>query len=136
MFEVEIFEGRLGRIDQPEWAPLKSLLPELLCGRFMWMNSVELENGTTLEAYKHSDTRRYLWLAGDCSAYECLGDYGYRRMRRVDAIEQAFGTRWVLFTASATEKRALRTLLSDLAKECQEGHLLPASPALPLRFVP
>ena len=135
MYDVELLRGWLGQFDQPEWEPLEALLPDLLCRRFMWMNSVLLEDRHELQAYKHKDTRRYLWLDPETAAYESVGDHGFRRMRRRDALEQVFGVWWLLKIATAAERSALAELLDDRFDE-EEGRLLPACPALPLRFVP
>ena len=135
MDDVVLQQGRLGQFEQPDWQPLETLLPDLLCRRFMWMNSVLLEDGRELQAYKHSDTRRYLWLDPAARTFESLGDHGFRIMRRREAVEQVFGVWWVLEVAEAPERRALAQVFRDLA-DGGDRHLLPACPALPLRFVP
>jgi hypothetical protein len=44
---------------------------------FMWMFRVDLTNGTAIEAYKHSRSRRYLYLDGSGCAYALVGDVTY-----------------------------------------------------------
>jgi hypothetical protein len=89
MYDETIVDGWLGSIDTPNWDPLESFLPLVLCSGFMWMNSIELENGSELHAYKHRLTRRYLHLDNEADAWESLDRGRYRRMRHSDAIEQA-----------------------------------------------
>src|SRR5687768_4074852 len=108
MLDVEMFYGCVGRTEAPEWAPLNALLPEPLWVRFMWMNTVELDDGRDLHAYKHADTRRYLYLDTDAVAYEHLDRGRYRRMRTTDALEATFGVWWLLRVATAEEQEALR----------------------------
>jgi hypothetical protein len=138
VFDTDVFEGRLGQYEKPNWEPLRSLLPLCLCDGFMWMNSVRLNDGTEVQAYKHIDTRRYLWLADDASPYEYLGRNRYRPMRSLDAVEEVFGTYWALCDATPAEKRALKRAFQTAleADEARRVPLLPSSPALPLRFVP
>jgi hypothetical protein len=45
----------------PEWEPLLNLAPDQV-EEFMWMFTVELRDGTRLQAYKHCWTRNYLHL--------------------------------------------------------------------------
>lgn len=47
----------------PEWEPLLNFAPDHI-DDFMWMYSVDLKDGTRLQAYKHYWTRRYLHLDG------------------------------------------------------------------------
>ncbi|HET7443589.1 MAG TPA: hypothetical protein VFJ57_02920 [Solirubrobacterales bacterium] len=62
MHWMKPIRGRMTRnFDRPEWGPLIELAPEYVDG-FMWMFEVELENGVSLHAYKHWETRRYLHL--------------------------------------------------------------------------
>lgn len=54
-------KGRTIDCAAPAWEPLIALAPEHV-DDFMWMHEVELEDGTRLHAYKHSQTGRYLHL--------------------------------------------------------------------------
>jgi hypothetical protein len=56
--------------ERPVWGPLVEVVGEELAGTFMWMNEEELEDGVVLQAYKHIDTRRYLYLSEGGYAYE------------------------------------------------------------------
>ncbi len=60
--------GRWLRVDAPEWEPLLSLAPDHVVD-FMWMGTVQLVDGTRLQAYKHHWTRRYLHLSEDGRAF-------------------------------------------------------------------
>jgi hypothetical protein len=138
MCDVEVLQGRLSWSDTPEWSPLEATLPDLLCGRFMWMHRVLLDGDREVEAYKHADTRRYLLLEEGAVAYEDLGRGRYRVARLHDALEQAFGVWWVLRHATAEEREALRSALDSASLADQaagRGTLPPSSPASPFRWV-
>jgi len=60
--------GKRLRIDAPEWEPLLNLAPDHVID-FMWMGTVQLVDGTRLQAYKHYWTRRYLHLSEDGRAF-------------------------------------------------------------------
>ena len=60
--------GRILKVDAPEWEPLLNLAPDHVVD-FMWMGTVQLTDGTRLQAYKHSWTRRYLHLSEDGRAF-------------------------------------------------------------------
>jgi hypothetical protein len=141
MYDDAIVIGRLASIDAPNWDPLERFLPLILCARFMWMNSIELENGSEVHAYKHSLTRHYLSLDDKGDAWESLDRGRYRRMRHSDAIEQVFTPWWLLNHAEDDEREALKQAL-DAAWERGNGdtaagaHILPSSPACAFRRLP
>jgi hypothetical protein len=60
--------GRWLKVDAPEWEPLLNLAPDHVVD-FMWMGTVQLTDGTRLQAYKHSWTRRYLHLSEEGRAF-------------------------------------------------------------------
>lgn len=60
--------GRTLRVDAPEWEPLLNLAPDHIHD-FMWMETVQLVDGTRLQTYKHYWTRRYLHLSEDGRAF-------------------------------------------------------------------
>ena len=60
--------GRLLPVDVPEWEPLLNFAPDHVVD-FMWMGTVELTDGTRLQAYKHYWTREYLHLSEDGRAF-------------------------------------------------------------------
>lgn len=57
-------KGESTKIWVPEWEPLLDLAP-LHVADFMWMFSVDLKDGTRVQAYKHYWTRNYVHLDGD-----------------------------------------------------------------------
>jgi hypothetical protein len=71
--------GRSLRVDAPEWEPLLNFAPDHV-GDFMWMYSIELRDGTRLQAYKHYWTRQYLHLAEDGRAFSYVGKERYREV--------------------------------------------------------
>lgn len=60
--------GRLLEVDAPEWEPLLNLAPDHV-GDFMWMGTVQLTDGTRIQAYKHCWTRDHLHLSDDGRAF-------------------------------------------------------------------
>lgn len=60
--------GKWLKVDAPEWEPLLNLAPDHVVD-FMWMGTVQLTDGTRLQAYKHYWTRGYLHLAEDGRAF-------------------------------------------------------------------
>lgn len=64
--------------DDPDWGPLSRLCEadDLVLGQFMWMGTIRLEDDRLIQAYKHVDTRRYLYLAADLEAFEYHGSDG------------------------------------------------------------
>jgi hypothetical protein len=141
MYDEVIVTGRIASAGRPHWRPLEAFLPLELCGPFMWMHAVELEDGRVIQAYKHSMTRRYLQLDADGDSYENLDHGRFRRMRHSDAIEQAFSVHWLLNHASEEEKDSVRQALAaawdrgngDVAAG---AHILPSSPACGFRRLP
>ena len=67
--ESEEYRGETTQGDSPVWEPLLAAIGEELAGDFMWMFEVRLTDGRLLQAYKHIDTRRYLHLGPDGSAF-------------------------------------------------------------------
>lgn len=60
--------GRLLPVDAPEWEPLLNFAPDHVVD-FMWMGTVQLTDGTRVQAYKHYWTRDYLHLSEDGRAF-------------------------------------------------------------------
>lgn len=69
--------GDVVQFDQPVWGPLTTLLGEPLAEWFMWMHEVRLNDGTTIHAYKHIVTRRYLHLSAEPKAFTYLNGGTY-----------------------------------------------------------
>lgn len=64
MTSPERKRGRTLPVDVPEWEPLLNFAPDHV-GDFMWMETVQLTDGTRLQVYKHYWTRRCLHLSED-----------------------------------------------------------------------
>jgi hypothetical protein len=140
-YDEVIVAGHVASIDEPDWNPLEQFLPLELCGPFMWMHAVQLDDDRQLQAYKHSWTRRYLLVDADGDPYENLGERRFRRMRHSDAIEQAFSSWWLLNHASEAEQAAVRQAMADAHSRgdgdvAAGAHILPSSPASPFRRLP
>ena len=74
------------RVSIPEWEPLFDLAPDHL-SEFMWMFSVELSDGTRLQAYKHYWTRGYLHLDGDGRAFFFIWDESDDAEERYEEVD-------------------------------------------------
>jgi hypothetical protein len=74
--------GTLNDHRKPTWPPLLNFAPDE-APDFMWMSGVELEDGTVVQAYKHSRTRRYLYLDGAGRAYAPVGRARYEEVDSV-----------------------------------------------------
>jgi hypothetical protein len=67
------------RCNTPSWTPLLDIAPEHV-DDFMWMFEVELDCGSRLHAYKHSDTRQYVHLTNEGRAFIYCGGGRYREV--------------------------------------------------------
>lgn len=77
MTGVESIRGDVVQCERPNFEPLVCAVGHELASWFMWMFDVELADGTTLDAYKHVTTRRYLHLdaTGRAFRYDETGRY-------------------------------------------------------------
>lgn len=141
MYDETVLQATGTGVGEAEWGPLERFLPYELCGGFMYMHTTTLEGGVALHGYKHSETRRYLLLDDDASAWEDIDRGRFRRMRHSDAIEQVFPTYWLLVHATEKDREALKKAF-EAAHERGDGdeaagaHILPASPACAFRTLP
>jgi len=99
--------GVITQAETPSWTVLEELLEEKLLGGFMWMFEVLLEDGTRLNAYKHSCTRRYFHLADDGRAFYYVSPSSYREVDRPSAILAVFRPRKA-WRPTQAEEAALR----------------------------
>jgi hypothetical protein len=88
--------GRLLQYDNPLWEPLLAAVGERLTDSFMWMHEEVLRGGVSLHAYKHTWTRRYLYLTEDGRAFEYTPCGTYVRTRLDWAIEHALCVWWLM----------------------------------------
>jgi len=80
--------GQMKQYEEPNWEPLLYLLRAYV-DDFMWMHEVELADGTSVHAYKHIETRRYLHLGEDHRTFVYTDDDRYREIeprRLVDLV--------------------------------------------------
>lgn len=116
-----LIPGRWVPNEVPDWTGLEALLPLALCGPFMWMGEVHLDDGTLIGEYKHYDTRRYLHLDMTGAAYG-YRDGEYCRVRHHDAIEHAFDPAWILSSATDEEKAALPVAFDEACKRDEDDY--------------
>jgi hypothetical protein len=64
---------------EPEWEPLLNFAPDHVVD-FMWMYTVELTDGTRLQAYKHYWTRDYLHLDAEGRTFVYAGKERYEEV--------------------------------------------------------
>jgi hypothetical protein len=83
-------KGKSYQGDRPEWGPLLDAVGERVTGDFMWMFEVVLDDGTPLQAYKHIDTRRYVHLAPDGTAFFYEEPDRYRRIAVARVLAEIF----------------------------------------------
>lgn len=57
------------QVAHPDWEPLTRVLGKHAAASFMWMHEIALADGSSLHAYKHVTTRRYLHIARDGRAF-------------------------------------------------------------------
>jgi hypothetical protein len=90
MGKARVYRERSSQGDTPEWGPLLDLVGEEVTGDFMWMFEVTLTNGTSLQAYKHIDTRGYVHLASDGAAFVFEPPDRYLRVAAADVLAAIF----------------------------------------------
>lgn len=91
--EEKPIRGRMLRIAAPEWEPLAILAPDHV-DDFMWMYSVELRDGTRLQAYKHCWTRGYLHLSQEGRAFVFVPKTRYREVDSSWLLARVLDEEW------------------------------------------
>jgi hypothetical protein len=84
--------GRITEWETPNWRPLAGLVGEPVVADFMWMFQVELSDGSSLQAYKHIDTRRYIHLDDQGSAFAYEPPDRYRAIDAGRVLAEVFAT--------------------------------------------
>lgn len=74
----------------------------------MWMHEEELNDGSSLHAYKHVDTRDYLYLTEDGRAFQWAPCGRYVPLRLDYAIQDALCLWWTLSGWEEEDARAVR----------------------------
>jgi hypothetical protein len=85
-------KGEVVSYENPDWAPLLDLA-RIYVDEFMWMFEVKLRDGTSLHAYKHVWTRRYLYLTADRRAFGWCGDERYEEIDVESVFDLVVGRR-------------------------------------------
>jgi hypothetical protein len=91
MARTRTIRGVVSQSDTPDWRPLEKTVGRDLAGDFMWMHEVTLDDGRTLQAYKHIYTRRYVHLDSAGKALVHHGRERYRPHPVADALAAVFG---------------------------------------------
>ena len=78
MGRARTYSGKLLQGHDPDWRPLLKTVGEEVAGDFMWMFEVELSTGKPVHAYKHIDTRCYVHLDHDGTAFAYVEPDRYR----------------------------------------------------------
>ncbi len=110
------FRGWHAQHTVPVWEALIEAVGERLAAGFMWMNEIELGDGTCLHAYKHIHTRRYLYLTGDVRAFEPMPCGRFVALRLDFAIERAICTWWILSGWDVQDAAAVGDAVSRAAE--------------------
>lgn len=84
--------------------------PELV-DTFMWMHQQTVPGGETCHAYKHRETRRYLYLTPGLRAFQRVPCGRLVPVRVDHAIEAALASWWVLGSISDAEAAAIRAAM-------------------------
>ena len=127
--------GKRLRVEAPEWEPLLSLAPDHVAD-FMWMGTIQLVDGTRLQAYKHYWTRRSLHLSEDGRAFLFVPKTRYEEVNPPWLLTRAWGKEldqglrysvrqnvWpedarITFARSATKHRISRERSLHVIKRC------------------
>jgi hypothetical protein len=64
----------------PDWGPLVLAIGCRAAGDFMWMYELAMADGLRIQAYKHVETRRYLFLDRFGGAFTYVGEAAYERV--------------------------------------------------------
>lgn len=83
--------GRPLPVDVPEWEPLLNFAPDHVVD-FMWMGSIQLTDGTRIQAYKHYWTRDYLHLSEDGRAFVYVPKTRYEEVNPPWLLMRVLGT--------------------------------------------
>jgi len=96
---------------EPTWGPLIDVLGPDLVDTFMWMHQQTVSGGETAHAYKHRETRRYLYLTAGLRAFQRTPCGRLAPVRVDHAIEAALASWWVLGSISDAEATAIRAAM-------------------------
>lgn len=94
----------------PCWEPLVAAVGEHLAEGFMWMHEATAADGSAIHAYKHSVTRRYLYLGEEGGAFEAAPCGAFVPQRLDFAIRAALCT-WWLGDGTDADRDAIRAAI-------------------------
>jgi hypothetical protein len=117
--------GQTVQARNPDWRPLVAVLGEDLAGSFMWIYEAQLADGRQLHAYKHIDTRRYVFLDPACNAFAYLGGERYGHVAVADALEAALSPWWEHLNAAAEDIAACRTAIAHARRAAYQERRWP-----------
>ena len=120
MAEKESIPGDVVGYERPDWEPLVQLLGRNLSSWFMWMFEVELTDETSLHAYKHVTTRRYLHLDATGRAFDYVEDGRYREVATPTAIAGVF-VGWERSGPTAHDAEDLRAAMRRAQRALDNG---------------
>lgn len=83
--------GKILPVDAPEWEPLLNLVTDHVVD-FMWMGTIQLADGTRIQAYKHCRTRDYLHLSDDGRAFVFVPKTRYEEVNPPWLLMRVLGT--------------------------------------------
>lgn len=83
--------GKVLPVDAPEWEPLLNFAPDHVVD-FMWMGTIQLTDGTRIQAYKHYWTRDYLHLSEDGRAFVYVPKTRYEEVNPPWLLMRVLGT--------------------------------------------
>lgn len=86
---MKLLNGLSTRRTEPVWGPLDDLLGDQLASWFMWMGEVKLDDGTLVQMYKHTWTRRYIHLSDTGLAFEYRSPDAYEPVSTLDSASSA-----------------------------------------------
>lgn len=83
------------RTHTPNWEPLTRIVSmtkhRVDPADFMWMGAVLLDNDSSIEEYKHVESRRYLRVDQRGHAWSWTASGGYQRVRSLDHAVRLLG---------------------------------------------
>jgi len=98
---------------EPTWEPLLDVVGPELTGTFMWMHQQWLPGDTLVHAYKHCETRRYLYLAEGRRAFVRAPCGALAPLRLDFALQRALSTWWMLGGFDRRTARAVQEVITN-----------------------
>jgi hypothetical protein len=106
---------------KPVWEPLLEAVGERLAGTFMWMDASELEAGLRMHAYKHIETRRYVFLTEGGPAFRRAPCGRFVPVRLDYALQSVLCPWWVLAGWDEEDAAAIRDAIQRANQQDHTG---------------